>query len=250
MTETKIAEKTEKLETKAQAAATTEAEEKPKLFNLAQIAGGALAAVTTAAVGSRLGVAGTLVGAALASVLAAFASTLYTKGLERTRDGVKKIVLRDADGKTEVITVPDEGERESSLQQTGVPVKGRDKKSSGWGRPLAVLGGVVATAAVTFVVAMGVVTGWEFGTGQTLDGRTGTTIGQVSNRRASTKPTPTVNATPTATPSATATPTESGTPTATPTPSASATPTATPTPSATAEASQGAADSGHADFQG
>lgn len=241
MTETKIAEKTE---------LTTTAEAKPKLFNVPQIAGGALAAITSAAVGSRLGYAGTLVGAGIASVLAAFASTLYTKGLERTRDGVKKIVLRDADGKTEVITVPDEGERESSLQQTGVPVKGRDKKSSGWGRPLAVLGGVVATAAVTFVVAMGVVTGWEFGTGQTLDGRTGTTIGQVSNRRASTKPTPTVSATPTATPSATATPTESGTPTATPTPSASATPTATPTPSATAEASQGAADSGHADFQG
>ena len=232
MTETKIAEKTEKLETKAQAAATTEAEEKPKLFNLAQIAGGALAAVTTAAVGSRLGVAGTLVGAALASVLAAFASTLYTKGLERTRDGVKKIVLRDGKLSTEV-----------DVTTTAAAPRA-------WRRPMAIVGGMALTSAATFVVAMGLVTGWEFGTGQTLDGRTGTTIGQVSNRRASTKPTPTVSATPTATPSATATPTESATPTATPTPSATATPTATPTPSATAEASQGAADSGHADFQG
>lgn len=242
MTETKIAEKTE---------LTTTAEAKTKLFNVPQIAGGALAAITSAAVGSRLGYAGTLVGAGIASVLAAFATTLYTKGLERTRDGVKKIVLRDADGKIQEIAVPDEGEQESSLQQTGVPVKGRGEKGSRWGRPLAVLGGAVATAAVTFVVAMGVVTGWEFGTGQTLDGRTGTTIGQVSNRRASTTPTPTVSATPTATPSATATPTESATPTATTTTtSATATPTATPTPSATAEASQGAADSGQADFTG
>lgn len=214
MTETKIAEKTEKLETKADATATTEAEEKPKLFNLAQIAGGALAAVTTAAVGSRLGVAGTLVGAALASVLAAFASTLYTKGLERTRDGVRKIVLRDGKGKTEVVVPP--------ARRTGA-----------WGRPLAITGGMLATAGVTFVVAMGVVTGWEFGTGKTLDGRTGTTIGQVSNRQSTTKPKPSASASakPTVTPSAT--PSAEPTATATPTPAPSATATGTPTPSAT-----------------
>lgn len=235
MTETKIAEKTELTKTTDEA--------KTRLFNLPQIAGGALAAVTTAAVGSRLGYAGTLVGAGIASVLAAFASTLYTKGLERTSDRVKKIVLRDANGKTEVVTVPVDDNADSA--------RASGKRKAGWGRPLAVFGGMLATAAVTFVVAMGVVTGWEFGTGQTLDGRTGTTIGQVGNRRASTKPTPTVSATATATPSATATPTESATPTATPTPTATATPTATPTPSAsTTEATQAPADSGRANFEG
>lgn len=232
MTETKIAEKTEKLETKAQAAATTEAEEKPKLFNLAQIAGGALAAVTTAAVGSRLGVAGTLVGAALASVLAAFASTLYTKGLERTRDGVKKIVLRDGKLSTEV------------------DVAATAAAPRAWRRPMAIVGGMALTSAATFVVAMGLVTGWEFGTGQTLDGRTGTTIGQVSNRQ-STKPTPSASAT--ATPSATpsATPTETATATPTPTPSATSTDTPTPTPSASqTEASATPADSGQGALAG
>ena len=232
MTETKIAEKTEKLETKAQAAATTEAEEKPKLFNLAQIAGGALAAVTTAAVGSRLGVAGTLVGAALASVLAAFASTLYTKGLERTRDGVKKIVLRDGKLSTEV-----------DVTTTAAAPRA-------WRRPMAIVGGMALTSAATFVVAMGLVTGWEFGTGQTLDGRTGTTIGQVSNRQ-STKPTPSAaaTATPSATPSAT--PTETATATPTPTPSATSTDTPTPTPSASqTEASATPADSGQGALAG
>lgn len=235
VTETKTPEKTELTKL---AAAAAETEDKPKLFNVTQIVGGALAAVTTAAVGSRLGYAGTLVGAGIASVLAAFASTLYTKGLERTRDGVRKIVLRDADGHTKVLTVPDEDQTET-----------RPKKS-GWRRPLAVFGGIAATAAVTFVVAMGVVTGWEFGTGQTLDGRTGTTIGQVSNRQ-STKPTPSASAT--ATPSATpsATPTETATATPTPTPSATSTDTPTPTPSASqTEASATPADSGQGALAG
>lgn len=232
MTETKIAEKTEKLETKAQAAATTEAEEKPKLFNLAQIAGGALAAVTTAAVGSRLGVAGTLVGAALASVLAAFASTLYTKGLERTRDGVKKIVLRDGKLSTEV-----------DVTTTAAAPRA-------WRRPMAIVGGMALTSAATFVVAMGLVTGWEFGTGQTLDGRTGTTIGQVSNRQ-STKPTPSATAKPTTTPSATPTDTPTATATPTPAPSATSTDTPAPTPSATqTEAPATPADSGQGALAG
>lgn len=233
MTETKIAEKTEKLEkTKADAAATAEADEKPKLFNLTQIAGGALAAVTTAAVGSRLGVAGTLVGAALASVLAAFASTLYTKGLERTREGVKKIVLRD-----------DKGRPEAEVDLTTIGTR----QPGAWRRPVAVTGGMLATAAVTFVVSMGVVTGWEFGTGKSLDGRTGTTIGQVGNRQASTKPTPSASASakPTATPSASATATPTATATPSEAPSAIPTGSTTPTPSASPTATSASpADTG------
>lgn len=222
MTETKTAEKTELTKTTDDA--------KAKLFNLPQIAGGALAAVTTAALGSRLGYAGTLVGAGIASVLAAFASTLYTKGLERTRDGVRKIVLRDADGETTVITVPADDERETAVQPAIEPA-GPAHRNSGWKRPLAVFGGVVATAAVTFVVAMGLVTGWEFGTGKSLDGRNGTTIGQASNSKPTAKPTPSPSATPTARPTVSATPTAESTPSATPTVPAVPTPSATPTAS-------------------
>ena len=226
MTETKTAEKTELTKTNDEA--------KAKLFNLPQIAGGALAAVTTAALGSRLGYAGTLAGAGIASVLAAFASTLYTRGLERTRDGVKKIVLRDADGETTVITVPVDDETETALQPTSEP-DGVSRRRRAWRRPLAVIGGVVATAAVTFVVAMGLVTGWEFGTGKSLDGGKGTTIGRASSDRPTPTPTPTpsVSATPTAKPTPSATPTTESTPTVAPTsPAATQTPTPTPTPTA------------------
>lgn len=224
MTETKTAEKTELTKTNDEA--------KAKLFNLPQIAGGALAAVTTAALGSRLGYAGTLAGAGIASVLAAFASTLYTRGLERTRDGVKKIVLRDADGETKVITVPVEEETDTVVQSASGPA-GAGPRRRGWRRPLAVIGGVVATAAVTFVVAMGLVTGWEFGTGKSLDGGKGTTIGQASNDRPTPKPTPSASATPTAKPTPSATPTTEATPTVAPTsPAATQTPTPTPTPTA------------------
>ncbi|MFT4228381.1 hypothetical protein [Micropruina sp.] len=236
MTETKTAEKTE-LTKNAEAT-----EDKPKLFNLTQIAGGALAAITTAALGSRLGYAGTLAGAGIASVLAAFASTLYTKGLERTREGVKKIVLRDADGRTEVVTVPDDAVDDNDGKRSAASVGGRRRGSR---RPWMVFGGMLATAAVTFVVAMGIVTGWEFGTGQTLDGRTGTTIGQVSNKKAAPKPSASATSTkPTQSATATATPTATPTPTATETPTATATPTATPT--ATEEASKAPADAGAA----
>ncbi|MFT3971053.1 MAG: hypothetical protein QM695_12450 [Micropruina sp.] len=240
MTETKTAEKPELTKT------TETTEDKPKLFNLTQIAGGALAAITTAALGSRLGYAGTLAGAGIASVLAAFASTLYTKGLEHTREGVKKIVLRDADGHPAVGNIPDEAFERDEAER---PTKSSAPRRRSSRRPWAVFGGMLGTAAVTFVVAMGIVTGWEFGTGKTLDGQKGTTISQVSNRRAVSKPSASASTSQpasSATSSATATPTATPTPTPTPTPSAETeVPDATPTPSATAsEAAKVPTDSG------
>ena len=235
MTETKTTEKTELTKT---GEAT---EEKPKLFNLTQIAGGALAAITTAALGSRLGYGGTLAGAGIASVLAAFAGTLYTKGLEHTREGVKKIVLRDSEGRPAVVSIPDEARDEDDRDTSAAPASGRRQGSR---RPWIVFGGMLATAAVTFVVAMGIVTGWEFGTGQSLDGRNGTTIGQASNnKRAAPKPSAsatTTKAAPSAAPSGNAT----ATPSATPTPTATDNPTVAPTPDpTTAEATKAPADS-------
>ena len=211
---------------------TTETADKAKLFNVPQIAGGALAAVTTAVVGSQLGVAGTLIGAAVASVVAAIAGTLYTKGLEHTRDGVKKIVLRDGSGDTEVLVVPDEGLRESSVQTTALPVAGRHAagKRSIWRSPWAVAGGMLATALATFAVALVVITGWESASGQTLNGQSGTSVGRVADRT----PSKTPSATPTPTPSETGTPTPTPSETPTDEPSSTPTPSATPTASATA----------------
>ena len=50
-----------------------------------QVVGGALAAMTAAVAGSWLGVAGTLIGAAVGSVVATIAGTIYTNSLRKSR---------------------------------------------------------------------------------------------------------------------------------------------------------------------
>ncbi|KAA2262408.1 hypothetical protein F0L68_14190 [Solihabitans fulvus] len=67
-----------------------------------QVAGGALAAVTAAFLGSKLGVAGTVVGAGVASVVSTIGGVLYQHSLERTKEGVRKVgakawVVKSAD---------------------------------------------------------------------------------------------------------------------------------------------------------
>ena len=63
-------------------------------FSLPQILGGALAAVTVAVVGSSLGTAGTIAGAAIASVVGGVAGTLYTAGLDHTTRGIRSVAQR------------------------------------------------------------------------------------------------------------------------------------------------------------
>lgn len=225
-------------------------EEKAQLFNLPQIAGGALAAVTAAALGSRLGVAGTLVGAAVASLIAGVAGALYTRGLERTRDGVKKIVLRDSNGDTEVVTVVErEADSDDHEQTTPLPAKApKPAPKRTWTRPLAIVGGMVATAAVTFVLAIGVITGWEFSTGTSLNGEQGTTIGQARKQptaqKPSSSPSSTPSSSPTEQPSQTPSSTPSETPTQSPTPSESPSTTPTETRTTTRPATPGASEVG------
>jgi hypothetical protein len=65
----------------------TEVEEKPGI-NWIQVVAGALAAVSSAVLLSTLGVAGTMIGAALGSVVASVASAWYTRGLDASRQQV------------------------------------------------------------------------------------------------------------------------------------------------------------------
>jgi hypothetical protein len=51
--------------------------------------------MTAAALGSQLSAAGTVIGAALASIVAAVAGSLYTASLRRTRDKVKTVFYTD-----------------------------------------------------------------------------------------------------------------------------------------------------------
>jgi hypothetical protein len=238
--------------------------EKPKSsFSVAQVIGGALAAMTAAALGSRLSLAGTVIGAAFASVIAAVAGAIYTASLRRTSKHVGAVLTRvrptpgappassDAATTTTGTTV-DEGAATWVLPAQPDPAAGGASPAPTPGLTIS-WKKVVVGAALMFVIAALVLTGIELVTGRALSGGTGTTVGQVAEpgtrpsstptRRASATPSPTPSgsssakpspsasaippSTPTAEPSATATRAPSTTPT--PTPSATAAPSATPT---------------------
>jgi hypothetical protein len=63
----------------------------PKLSTV-QVAASALAAVTATVVASFFGVAGTLIGAALASVVTVIGNAIYTHSLRRTHDKMRELV--------------------------------------------------------------------------------------------------------------------------------------------------------------
>ena len=206
-----------------------------------QLAGGALAAVTAAAIGSRLGVAGTLIGAAVASIIGGVGGTLYSAGIDRThrkvadainrgydrvrssaeydRDAVQTLASDDA---SPVLPGLDSGPGADAGEQTRIDLE--PVVNGGGRRKLWKVMGL--SIAAMFVVALVAITIVELGLGRTLDGGDGTTISQVVRERRST-PTPTPTATPTPTPSATTT-----APTSTPTPSVTDLPT-TPAPTVT-----------------
>ena len=68
-----------------------------------QVLGGALAAISAAVVSSYLGVAGTLIGAALASIVSTVGGALYTESMRsahgRLRQGIQTVGSRRSDGR-------------------------------------------------------------------------------------------------------------------------------------------------------
>ena len=215
-------------------------------FSMPQLLGSAAAAMTVAYVGSSLGTAGTIFGAALASVIGAIAGTVYTAGLDRTGRRLGSVMqrgwtrIRRADPELD-----DDGadEGESLAEAGGAPSQDGEPphdKGRTW-RRVAIR--ALAAAAAIFAVSFVAITGWELLTGQALGGGDGTTVGQVVRPErtptAEPEPTPsepTVSETPTpeATPTEpTPTPTEIVTPDPTPTPTEAAEP--TPTPAVTPE---------------
>lgn len=235
--------------------------ERPKSsLSIAQVVGGALAAMTAAALGSRLSVAGTVVGAAFASIIAAVAGSIYTSSLRRTSKHVSTVLSKVRPttpgapaASTDAAAAP-AASGETATDATWVlPTQpAASAPQSGAGTPAAASGSrigwksVLLGAVAMFVVAAVVLTGIELVTGRALSGGSGTTVGQVADPETRPSPTPTRRATPSpsATPraSATATPTTSAEPSVTassapsnePTAEPTATPSETPTPSATA----------------
>lgn len=210
-------------------------------FSLPQLLGSGAAAATVAFIGSSLGTAGTIFGAALASVLGAVAGTIYTAGLDRTGRRLGTVMQRGWDRIRRADPELDEGEDVPSSDPGAADPEPPHGKGRTWRR---VLTRTLLAAVAIFAVAFVAITGWELVTGRTLDGKDGTTVGQVVQPERSPKPTPAPSEptasttapepTPTPTPTPSETPVEpSPSPTPTPTPSETVEPTPTPTPTAT-----------------
>jgi hypothetical protein len=200
---------------------------------VAQVIATALAAVTAALLGSTLGVAGTVVGAGLASVVTTVGSEVYLRSLQRTREAAQraKAAARSmtmpgnrqarstqnlADQPTVRLPKPDMGRTET---ETGLTSKLRHLR---W--PL-----IIGTSVVGFVIAILAITGFESVTGKSLGGGNGTTVGRLVGNDSRTSPSETKQPAPstgTSAPSKT-----TGAPTSSP--AATPTPTQTPTPTAT-----------------
>jgi hypothetical protein len=236
------------------------AEEKKKVLDLSltQIVGGALAAMTAAALGSTLGVGGTIAGAAFASVIAGVAGSLYTASLRTGREKVRTVFRGQSPdaasappGSVAQATAPSIPAAEETLVAPvwdPLPLEKptKDTKSEGrfpWKRAVAISLAVFALAAV-------LITGYERVSGQTLSGGSGTTVSQVRDDRGTagdedSEPTPS----PSSSASSGSTPTASETPAPSASESSSASPaeTQSPTPNATESTAQSTPEPSAAD---
>jgi hypothetical protein len=192
-----------------------ETEERIQL-SAAQIAASSAAAVSAAVVCSLFGVAGTVIGTAVASVLATVGSALYSYSLRRTRARLRRLHQAGA----------------AAPPLTEVVKTARQQGQRLWSQlPLRLLAiGVVAV----FAVSIGVITVVELGIGKPLStlvggSNSGGTSLVPKHRAPKTSPSP--KPTSTTSPTATSTPTPTATHTATKSPAPSSTPTVSTTPS-------------------
>ncbi len=153
-----------------------------KSFNVTpiQVVGAALAAMTAAFLGSYLGVAGTIIGAALTSVILTVGGALYQRWLEVTRDRARQATRRVRQNDEHVEQgAPDQGPpTEDGVDGTGPEVPETQAAPTGHRRvrwPV-----VTVVSALVFALAMLAVTTFELLTGSALSGGGNpTTVGAV-----------------------------------------------------------------------
>ncbi|MGH3414662.1 MAG: hypothetical protein ACRDPH_16430 [Marmoricola sp.] len=227
-----------------------------------RIGGGALAAISAAVILSTLGAGGTIVGAAIGSVVASLGTALYSQGLAhsraqmgraqeaaRRRVGVARAEVRRAQRKRQDETAAEghlhHADEELVRAQTELDEAEEEARhdTTPWRQRLAALPWkrIALVTAAMFVVAFVVITVFELIAGRPVssftggsDSRSGVTWTHLGGGHQSNPPARQPGRQPTpgrATSSPTARPTP--TPTPTPTPSARATPTAIPSGSPT-----------------
>jgi hypothetical protein len=118
-----------------------------------QVAASALAAVSAAVVASFFGVAGTLIGAAVASVISTVSATLYSSSLQRTRRRLLQARTQFAGPLRTPHPAPPSSDRLIPPELDPRRTLGRVRPRR-WSR-------VALSAATVFLVAMGIVTGIE-----------------------------------------------------------------------------------------
>ncbi len=216
-------------------------EEKHRVeINIVQVVASALAAVSSAVLLSTVGVAGTLIGAAVGSVIATVGSAIYSYSLRISRE---RVARAQASALARLSTARRTGRRdevaqaEADLQESGsarVPLSEVLRRLP-WKR-------ITLGSLGVFVAAMVVIVAFEVIAGRSVSSITGGTsgtgprtsipgLGGGAAPSPTPSPTPTGTATPTDTPSVT--PSASPTGTATPTEAPTATPTEAPTPTET-----------------
>ncbi|KZB87201.1 hypothetical protein [Amycolatopsis regifaucium] len=147
-------------------------EKTEKQGRIVQVLAAAMAAITAAMLGSTLGVAGTVAGAGLASVITTLGGELYLRSLQRTRDAALKA--------REVLTVPGRRRVLGPDEQETVRLKPPEGDEESSGRKFQPRWAVIAgVSVVAFAVALVAITGFEGATGKTFGGGTGTTIGKI-----------------------------------------------------------------------
>jgi hypothetical protein len=204
-------------------------------LSLFQVLGGALAAMTAAALGSRFGIEGTITGTALASVIAAVAGAVYTASLRRTSDTVRTAVVKrltHSTGTDSRSTPAPPVPRGSTAVAPGPPPSpaGPADPSAKSNRRRTILVRSLVGAVATFALAAGGLTMYEAIAGQALSGGSGTTFSQAQQGGREDRPKEDEKA---------PAPSESAEPSSSAEPSESAEPSATDEaePSATAEPS-------------
>lgn len=234
-------------------------------LSLVQVIAGALAAITSAVILSKFGVAGTYVGTAIGSVVSTVAVAIYAHTMRRVRSQVRQ--YRHDHHRQESGGGPDHSRPEarplrgaaagwyrSHPRMAPAPLSnalksGQEARLERWERWFAGLptwGKVGVTAAAIFVLALSAIVVFQFVSGHSLTtiwgiggssngpdvrcvvGRCGGGPPAVSTPSVTPRPSIQPTLAPTARPSVTATPLPSSMPTVQPTPTATPTPTPTP----------------------
>ena len=195
-------------------------EEKPQGAQLSatQVAAGALAAVSSAVVASFFGLAGTLIGAALASVISTVSAALYSNSLQRTNEKLRR-ARGQLTGRQDAVADAEPAPAVPAAPTTKVLPAHLDPRRAPDRRPRPRWTRVAVYAAAVFALAMGVVTGIEL-IGQRpvsalvggTETSTATTIGAITNASSSSDEDESGDPATPSSPSTTAPATETGAP--------------------------------------